>query len=74
MVGRFAIYHNIPKATDIKIHRIDCTAYTGRNPLAKNSDWHTAPNFQTATSTAQSLAREHNMKYRDCKRCKPSST
>ena len=74
MVDRFAIYHNIPKASDIKIHDINCTAYTGRDPLAKNSDWHTALNFRTATSTAQKLAREYSMKYRDCKRCKPSST
>ena len=74
MVDRFAIYHNIPKASDIKIHHIDCTAYTNRDPLAENSDWHTASNLQTATNTAQRLSREYNMKYRDCKRCKPSST
>ena len=74
MVERFAIYHNIPKASDIKIHDIDCTAYAGRDPLAENSDWHTASNLKTATSTTQRLAREYSMKYRDCKWCKPSST
>ena len=73
MADRFAIYRNIPKATDIKIHHIDCVAYAGRDPLAENSDWHTAPDLKSATSTAQRLAREHSMAYRDCRRCKPSS-
>ena len=73
MVDRFAIYHDIPKASDIKIHRIDCTAYTNRDLHAETSDWHTASNLQTATSIAQRLSREHSMRYRDCKWCRPSS-
>ena len=74
MTVKFAIYHNIPKATDIKIHHIDCAAYARRDPLAKNSDWHTAPDLKSATSTAQRLSGEHSMAYRDCRWCKPSST
>ena len=74
MADRFAIYHNIPKASDIKIHQIDCKAYTGRDLLAENSDWHTATDIGTAISIAQRLAREHSMAYRDCKWCKPSGT
>ena len=72
MADRFAIYRNIPKASDIKIHHISCNAYAGRDLLAENSDWHTAPDIGTATSTAQRLAKEHSMAYRDCKWCKPS--
>ena len=72
MTDRFTIYRNIPKASDIKIHHIDCKAYTGRNLLAENSDWHTAPDIGIATSIAQKLAREHSMTYRDCKWCTPS--
>ena len=74
MTDGFAIYHDIVKASDIKIHNIDCTAYKDRDPLAKDSDWHTAPDIQTATDTAQRLAKEHSMNYRDCERCKPSSS
>ena len=69
MVDRFAIYHNIPQATDIKIHDIECSAYTCRNPLAENSDWYTAPTYQTATKIALGLVKDHpSMKYRNCKR------
>ena len=74
MTDRFAIYHDILKAKEIMIHNIDCTAYKDRDILAKSSDWHTAPDIQTATDTAQRLAREHSMNYRDCKQCKPSSS
>ena len=35
MADRFAIYHNIPKTTDIKIHHIDCAAYARRDSLQK---------------------------------------
>lgn len=69
MLDRFAVYHNIPKATEIKIHHIACSAYANRDPLAKNSDWHTASNLQTATNIAKILAREHGMRYRYCKWC-----
>ena len=74
MADRFAIYRNIPKATDIKIHHIDCAAYARRDPMAENSDWHTAPDLKNATSTAQRLSREHSIAYRDCRWCKPSDT
>ena len=73
MTDRFAIYRDIAKANEIMIHNIDCTAYKDRDPLARDSDWHTAPDMQTATDTAQRLAKEHSMSYRDCKHCKPSS-
>ena len=74
MTDRFAIYHNIPKASDIKIHHIDCVAYARRDPLAENSDWHATPDLKSAISTAQRLAREYSMAYRDCRWCKPSGT
>jgi len=72
MPARFAVYHNIPKASDIKIHHIDYTAYTRRDPAAENSDWHTAPDLQAATDKARALGEKHNLRYRDCKWCRPS--
>lgn len=76
MSDRFAIYSNRPGATDIKIHRIGCTAYKRRKPGAPNSDWHTAPDLKAARATAKDLALRHKrrrMIYRDCKWCKPSA-
>ena len=74
MPDGFAIFHDILKATDIKIHHIDCTAYTNRDPTASTTEWFTATDLRTAKNTAQRLAREYNMNYRDCEWCKPSST
>ena len=74
MVDRFAIYRSVSRATDIKIHDIECSAYTGRDPLAENSDWHTASTLQKAYKIANDLAKEHGMDPpHDCKKCNPSS-
>ena len=72
MSDMFAIFHDSVKAGDIKIHKIDCHNYTKRDPSATTTEWFTAPDMQTATETAQRLAKEHGMNYRDCKDCKPS--
>ena len=74
MSDKFAIFHDIPKASDIKIHYIECTAYTGRDLTAKTTEWFTAPNFLAAMEIANNLAKKHNMRYRACKWCKPSSS
>ena len=74
MPDRFAISHDIKKANEIMIHGIDCSYYTERDPSASTMEWFTAPDIQAARETAQRLAREHGMQYRECKMCKPSST
>lgn len=71
MNNRFAIYHNIPKACDITIHYTTCGHYRKREvPDAKNSDWHTAPDLDSALAIAKDLARMYTMKYRGCMTCK----
>ncbi len=74
MSDMFAIFHDILKATDIKIHKIDCGHYTERDLSATTTEWFTAPDMQTATETAQRLAKEHGMNYKDCEHCKPSAS
>ncbi|MCJ8306763.1 MAG: hypothetical protein HRU07_06920 [Nitrosopumilus sp.] len=72
MPDNFAIYHN--SRTDIKIHNICCSAFDKRDPNTINEEWHTTPDLQTATDIARTLSREHGLHFRNCKRCKPSST
>ena len=74
MSDMFAIFRDIPTKEDIKIHKIDCHHYTERDPSATTTEWFTAPDMQTATETAQRLAKEHGMNYRDCKDCTPSAS
>lgn len=71
MKSKFAIYRNIPRATNIKIHRIDCDIYAGRKPDAENSDWYRAPNLDTARAVTECLAKIYKMKWHYCEKCKP---
>ena len=73
MSDMFAISHDIAKASEIKIHRIDCS-HGQKDPSATTMEWFTAPDMQTATETAQRLAKEHGMNYSDCKHCTPSAS
>lgn len=74
MSDKFAIYRDIPKSHEIKIHRIDCPSYVHRDPNAVNSDWRTVSDFQTALTITKRLSEEDEINYRLCKKCKPSST
>jgi len=71
MTDKFAIYRDIPKSHEIKIHHIDCSSYTNRDHNAVNSDWRTAPDFKTAKTIAEKLSAEDEINYRHCKKCKP---
>lgn len=71
MSDKFAIYRDIPKSHEIKIHRINCSSYVNREPHAVNSDWRTAPDFQTALAITKKLSDEDEVNYRMCKKCKP---
>lgn len=70
MTDNFAIFQDLMKATDIKIHRITCSAYINRDPTATTVKWHTTPMLQDAMRIAKRLAKEEGVKYRDCELCK----
>jgi len=72
MSDKFAIYRDIPKSHEIKIHRITCNSYTNRDPNAVNSDWYTALDFKTAMTLTKKLSEQDEVNYRPCKICKPS--
>ncbi len=72
MADKFAIYRDIPKSHEIKIHQIDCPSYVNRDINAVNSEWHTASDFQTALAITKKISEEDEINYRTCKKCKPS--
>ena len=67
----FTIYQDHWKASDIKIHRSDCSTYTNRVP-ASSVTWHYASNYQIARDMAKDLSKKDGTNYRDCILCKPS--
>lgn len=70
MADNFAVFQDCMKATDIKIHRITCSSYINRDPVATTVKWHTVSMLQDAVEVAKGLAKKHGMKYRDCELCK----
>ena len=69
---KYAIFRDIPKASDIKIHCITCGAYKRSNPNARTTDWSFAHDLDSAIKKAKNLAQKYGMKSRDYKWCKPS--
>ncbi|RNJ75708.1 MAG: hypothetical protein EB830_05705 [Nitrosopumilus sp. H13] len=68
---QFAVFHDFWKTTDIKIHRIDCTAYVNRKLDATTVEWYAVPSYQDATNVAQNLSNEDGIRYSDCMLCSP---
>ena len=65
----FAVFHDILKAGEIKIHRIDCYMYTKRDLAATTTEWFTVSDYDSAKAKADSLAKKDGINYRDCKIC-----
>lgn len=68
----FGVFHDIPKASPIKIHNANCSQYKRHDPLAPTTNWCYANNLTSANEIARRIAIENNMQYRDCKFCKPN--
>lgn len=71
--ARFGVFHDLPKASPIKIHVSTCSFFQLHDPSAQSTDWYYTKTYDESRKIAQKLAKEHNMQYRDCKFCKPSS-
>lgn len=71
--AKYGIFHDLPKASPIKIHINTCSFFQIHDPTAPTTNWFYTSTLETATKIAKKLAIEHKMQYRDCKFCKPST-
>lgn len=70
--AKYGVFHDLPKASPIKIHSSHCYYYRTHDPSAPTTDWYYTNTLKEATSIAKQLSQKHKMKYRDCLRCNPS--
>ena len=71
-IDRFAISRDLWKASEIRIHIIDCKWYVNRKPDATTMEWCAVPDYQDARTVAKRFSDEDGIGYGDCASCKPS--
>lgn len=67
----YAVSRDLWKASDVKIHSINCV-YVPDVPKAATMKWYFTPTLQEAKDKARMLGEKHDMKCSDCRWCKPS--
>ena len=68
----FAVYCDTAKASEIKIHKVDCSHH--KKFEGHDYEWFYAPTYQNAEIISGLLKRDRNLNYSDCMHCKPSSS
>lgn len=66
---KYAVYLDLYKLSDIKIHRIDCRFIPQSS--SQTTQWFFMRTYEIASSTAARLAKKFNMKHRGCMTCEP---
>ena len=67
----FAIYCDTERASDIKIHKIECGHH--KNHEGHDHEWFYAPTYQNTKIIVGLLEKDRNLGSSDCEHCKPSS-
>lgn len=70
--AKYGVFHDIPKASPIKIHISKCPYFQRHDPNAPTTEWFYTNNLDSANKIAKQLAQKYNMKSRDCYFCKPN--
>ncbi|MGI0094467.1 MAG: hypothetical protein ACREA8_10245 [Nitrosotalea sp.] len=67
----FAVYCDTERASDIKIHKIDCGEHKKRE--GHDHEWFYAPTYKNAKIISELLSKDRHLRYSDCQHCKPST-
>lgn len=71
MECRFTVYCDSAKASDIKIHKVDCGEH--KKFAGHDHEWFYAPTYQNAKIIAELLTKDRNLVHSDCMHCNPQS-
>lgn len=71
MECKFTVYCDTAKATNIKIHKVDCPDH--KKFEGHDHEWFYAPTYPNAKIIAELLTKFHDMDFNDCKHCNPQA-